>query len=61
MSGMADFGANMILKAKMDSSDFDQGMHRAQKSTKQFQDTTKKAQGQLRMMRGGLGQLGPAR
>ena len=55
---MADFGANMILKAKMDSSDFDQGMHRAQKSTKQFQDTTKKAQGQLRMMRGGLGQLG---
>lgn len=55
---MADFGANMILKAKMDSSDFDQGMHRAQKSTKKFQDTTKKAQGQLRMMRGGLGQLG---
>ena len=55
---MADFGANMILKAKMDSSDFDQGMHRAQKSTKQFQDTTKKAQGQLRLMRGGLGQLG---
>jgi hypothetical protein len=42
----------------MDSSDFDQGMHRAQKSTKKFQDTTKKAQGQLRMMRGGLGQLG---
>ncbi len=55
---MADFGANMILKAKMDSSDFDQGMHRARKNTKDFQDSTKKANGQLRMMRGGLGQLG---
>lgn len=55
---MADFGANMILKAKFDSKDFDQGMHRAQKRTKDFQQSTKKADGQLRMMRGGLGQLG---
>lgn len=55
---MADFGANMVLKATMDSKDFDQGMHRAQKRTKQFQDQTKQAQGQLRLMRGGLGQLG---
>lgn len=55
---MASVGANAVLKVTMDSKDFDQGMHRAQKRTKDFEDQTKKAQGQLRLMRGGLGQLG---
>ena len=55
---MASVGANAVLKVTMDSKDFDQGMHRAQKRTKDFENETKKAQGQLRLMRGGLGQLG---
>jgi hypothetical protein len=55
---MASVGANAVLKVTMDSKDFDQGMHRAQKRTKDFENQTKKAQGQLRLMRGGLGQLG---
>ena len=55
---MANIGATAVLKATFDSKDFDQGMHRAQKRTKDFENQTKKAQGQLRLMRGGLGQLG---
>lgn len=55
---MANIGATAVLKATFDSKDFDQGMHRAQKRTKDFQNQTQKANGQLRLMRGGLGQLG---
>jgi len=55
---MANVGSNVVVKIEADASQFDVGMHRAKKATKNFENQTKKTHGQLRLMRGGLGQVG---
>ena len=55
---MANVGSNVVVNIEADASQFDVGMHRAKKATKNFENQTKKTHGQLRLMRGGLGQVG---
>lgn len=55
---MANVGSNVVVNIEADASQFDVGMHRARKATKNFENQTKKTHGQLRLMRGGLGQVG---
>ena len=55
---MASVGSNVVVNIKADASQFDVGMHRAKKATKDFETQTKKTHGQLRLIRGGFGQVG---
>lgn len=55
---MASVGSNVVIKMTADASQVDLGMKRAAKATKNYENTTKKANQQLRFMRGGLGQVG---
>lgn len=55
---MANVGSNVVIKMEADASQVDLGMQRATRATKKFKDETKKTQGQMRLMRGGLGQMG---
>lgn len=55
---MANLGSNVVVNIEANASQFDVGMHRAKKATKDFENQTKKTNGQLRLMRGGFGQVG---
>ena len=55
---MASVGSNVVVNIEANASQFDVGMHRAKKATKEFETQTKKTNGTLRMMRGGFGQVG---
>ena len=55
---MARTASNVITKLSADTTNFEQGMKRASQHSKQFGNTSKKVDGQLRMMRGGFGQVG---
>jgi len=55
---MARTASNVITKLSADTTNFEQGMKRARKDTKNFGDTSKKVNQQMRFMRGGLGQVG---
>lgn len=55
---MARTASNVITKLSADTTNFEQGMKRARQHSQQFGNTSKKVDGQLRMMRGGFGQVG---
>jgi len=55
---MANVGSNVVVNIEANASEFDIGMHRATKATKNFENQTKKTHGQLRLIRGGFGQVG---
>jgi len=55
---MARTASNVITKLSADTTNFEQGMKRARNHSQQFGNTSKKVDGQLRMMRGGFGQVG---
>ena len=55
---MASVGSHVVVTMEADASQVDLGMKRAAKATKNYENTTKKANQQLRFMRGGLGQVG---
>jgi len=55
---MASTLSNVITKVSADTTNFEQGMKRARKQSKQFGDASKQVNQQMRFMRGGLGQVG---
>ena len=55
---MARTASNIITKLSADTTNFEQGMKRARGQSERFRDTSKKVDGQLRLMRGGFGQVG---
>lgn len=55
---MARTASNVITKLSADTTNFEQGMKRARKQSNDFGNTSKKVDGQLRLMRGGFGQVG---
>lgn len=55
---MASTLSNVITKVSADTTNFEQGMKRARKQSEQFGNTSKKVNGQMRLMRGGFGQVG---
>lgn len=55
---MAATLSNVITKVSADTTNFEQGMKRARKQSEQFGNTSKKVNNQMRLMRGGFGQVG---
>lgn len=55
---MANAKANVVTKLTADTSNFDLGMHRARNQMHRTAETSKKVNDQMRLMRGGFGQVG---